>query len=181
MLARSYGDYLRRGATVAAVVTDSPEQNAAMVAKLQLPFPVLSDPAGERAIQPFDVWDAKGAMAKPAIVVLAPDGREVYRSVGVDFMDRPHEDDVLAALDALALPPLDRPITTASHLPPGPGPRAMPLDDLGVYLRGVRFATGGLAARARDPFDRAEAERTSAMAERFIAAQAATRRLVEAS
>jgi len=179
-MARSYGDYLRRGATIAAVVIDSPEQNAAMVAKLLLPFPVLSDPAGEKAIQPYGVWDAKGAMSKPAIVVLAPDGQEVFRSVGVDFIDRPHEDDVLAALDTRGLPPLDRPLTTVSHRTPGPGLRAMPLPDLGVYLRGVRFATNGLAGRARDPFDRAEAERTSAMAERFMAAQAATRRLADA-
>ena len=179
-MARSYDDYLRRGATIAAVVIDSPEQNAAMVAKLALPYPILSDPDGTGVIQPYDVWDAKGSMSRPAIVVLAPDGREIFRTVGVDFMDRPHEDEVLAALDTLGLAPLDHPVATAEHLAPGPGPRAMPLSDLGVYLRGVRFATGGLAGRARDPFDRAEAERTSAMAERYIAAQAATRRLTNA-
>jgi hypothetical protein len=43
-------------------------------------------------------------------------------------------------------------------------------------MRGDRFATQVLAARVRDPFDRAEAERTSMMAERFIAAQGATLR-----
>jgi len=179
-MARSYDGYLRRGATIAAVVIDSPEQNAAMAAKLALPFPVLADPGGNGAIQPYDVWDPKGSMSRPAIVVLAPDGREVFRTVGVDFMDRPHEDEVLAALDTLGLPPLSQPVATVEHLEPGPGPRAMPLADLGVYLRGVRFATSGLAGRARDPFDRAEAERTSAMAERYLTAQAATRRVTEA-
>ncbi len=56
-MARSYGEYLRRGATIAAVAIDAPGQNAAMVATLALPFPVLSDPAGEGLIQPMGVWD----------------------------------------------------------------------------------------------------------------------------
>ena len=176
-MARAYADFLRRGATVAAIVIDAPGQNAAMVAKLALPFPVLSDPEGERAIKPYGVWDEPGKMSRPAILVLAPDGREVYRYVGVDFMDRPHEDEVVAALDALGLPPLDLPIATVHHLDPAPGPRALSLPNLAVYMRGVRFATQALAGRARDPFDRAEAERTSKMAERFMAAQGSTLRV----
>ncbi len=59
---------------------------------------------------------------------------------------------------------------------PRPGGRATKLEDLAVYMRGVRFASRALADRARDPFDRAEAERTSKMAERFVAAQGATLR-----
>ncbi len=88
-MARGYGEYARRGATVAAVVIDPPGQNAAMAEKLALPFPVLADPGGEGAIKPLGVWDEAGNMAKPAIVVVGPDGREAYRYVGVDFMDRP--------------------------------------------------------------------------------------------
>jgi len=175
-MAREYGDYARRGAAVAAVVIDTPEQNAAMAEKLALPFPVLSDPGGERAIRPYDVWDGPGQMAKPAIVVLAPDGREVYRYVGVDFLDRPNDDAVFAALDDLGLPPIEAATDTVPRLAPAPSGRAYKLTDLGPYMRGVRFSMTAMAGRARDPFDKAEAERTAKMAERFMAAQGATLR-----
>ncbi len=78
-MARDYNAYSERGATIAAIVIDTPEQNAAMAEKLALPFPILSDPDGERAIKPCDVWDESGKMATPAIIVLAPDGQEIYR------------------------------------------------------------------------------------------------------
>ena len=177
-MARDYRDYRRRGATIAAIVIDSPAQNAAMVEKLALPFPILADPGGEQAIKSAGVWNDTGKMAKPAIVVLAPDGREVYRYVGVDFMDRPGDDEVLAALDGLGLPPVDTPLHPMTHRASSPGPRAMTLSDLGVYLRGVRFAMGAMAARARDDWHRAEAERTQKMAERYLAAQGSTLRVV---
>ena len=115
--------------------------------------------------------------AKPAIVVVAPDGNEVYRYVGVDFMDRPGDEEVLAALDGLGLPPIDASLEPVPHLPPVPGPRAVQLSDLGAYMRGVRFAMQAMAARARDAWDLAEAERTGKMAERYVAAQGATRRV----
>ena len=178
-MARSYEEYLKRGATIAGIVIDSPGQNAAMVETLALPFPVLADPDGVGASKPLEAWDEPGKMSKPAIILLAPDGSEAYRYAGVDFMDRPVEDDLLVALDALGLSPIEMPIATVPHLLPTPSPRAMKLLDLAVYMRGVRFATQALAVRARDPFDRDEAERTSKMAERYIAAQAATRRMLE--
>ncbi len=176
-MAREYAAYLGRGASIVAIVVDAPEQNAAMVEKLALPFPILSDPDGEGAIKPYDLWDADGDMAKPAIVVVALDGREAYRYNGVDFMDRPNDDEVFAALDGLGIPPLETPVGPLPHLPPHPGPRAMKLGDLGVYMRGVRFAMQAMAARARNAWDLAEAERTGKMAERYIAAQGATRRV----
>jgi len=177
-MAREYDQYTRRGATIAAIVIDTPEQNAAMVEKLALPFPILADPDGEGAIKPLGVWDAEGKMATPAIVVLAPDGHEVYRYVGVDFMDRPNDDAILDTLSSLGLPATETPTATIAHLDPKPGPRATKLDDLAVYMRGVRFAAMALADRARDPVDKAEAKRTSRMAERYVAAQGARLRLV---
>ena len=178
-MAREYAAYTQRGATVAALVIDTPAQNAAMVAKLALPFPVLSDPGGAGAIQALDAWDASGKMAKPAIIALAPDGREVYRYVGADFMDRPGDTDLCAALDTLGLPPLETPAddTIIAHLEPQPGAHAVQLQDLAPYLRGVRYASLGLARRARDDWDKSEAERTSQMAERYVAALGATQRL----
>ncbi len=104
-MGREYGEYLRRGATVAGVVVDAPGQNAAMAEKLALPFPILSDPDGTGGIKPLGVWDGEGRMAKPAILVFAPDGREAYRYVGVDFMDRPGDDEVVAAASDLEFDP----------------------------------------------------------------------------
>ncbi len=177
-MGREYDQYTRRGATIAAIVIDTPEQNAAMVEKLALPFPILSDPEGERAIKPLEVWDPEGKMAKPAIVAIAPDGQEAYRYVGTDFMDRPNDDEILEALASLGLPATETPAGTIAHLDPRPDSRATKLENLAVYMRGVRFASKALADRARDPFDKAEAERTSRMAERYVAAQGATLRLV---
>ena len=176
-MAREYGEYTRRGARIAAVSVDPPEVNAAMGDKLALPFAVLSDPGGERAIKPYDVWHAERSIAKPAIIVLASDGREMYRYVGVDFMDRPDDGDVLGALDALGLSSLPEASGTAPHLDPHPSQRAMPLETLAPYMRGVQFAMGGMAERMRDPYDREQARHTAAMAERYVRAQAATRSL----
>jgi len=53
----------------------------------------------------------------------------------------------------------------------------MPLADRGVSMRGVRFAIQAIAEWARDPWDRREAERLARMAERYVAAQGANRRL----
>ena len=87
-MARTYHEFLQVGATIAAVVIDPSDQNAAMVSKLALPFPVLSDPNGERAIRPLGLWDESQKMSKPAIIALAQDGSETYRYAGSDFMDR---------------------------------------------------------------------------------------------
>lgn len=178
-MARDYQEYRDRGATIAAIVIDSPAQNAAMVEKLALPFPILSDSDGTTAIKPLDAWNAEGNMAKPAIIVVTPNGTEAYRYVGVDFADRPGDDEVLAAIKGLDLSPVDGDDGVLDHLEPEPSGRAMSLPDLGVYMRGVRFAMMALAGRARDDFDRSEAERTAKMAERFIAAQGATLRVTE--
>lgn len=176
-MARDYADYTDRGARIAAIVVDTPAQNAAMADKLALPFPVLSDPDGSQAIKPFDTWNGSGNMAKPAIIVVDPDGVERYRYVGEDFADRPGDDDVLAAIAALELSPVESVTEPVAHVDPEPSPRAIGLADLSVYMRGVRFAMVALAGRARDPYDKSEAERTSKLAESYIAAQGATMRL----
>jgi len=129
-MAREYAAYLGRGASIVAIVVDAPEQNAAMVEKLALPFPILSDPDGEGAIKPYDLWDADGDTAKPAIVVVAPDGREAYRYDGVDFMDRPNDDEVLTALDGLGLPPLKAPAVPPAAPPGSPSDKAGRLGSL---------------------------------------------------
>jgi hypothetical protein len=178
VFARSYDEYLARGGTIAAIVIDTPEQNAALTAEYLLPFPVLSDPDGATAIRAYDVWDGPGKMSKPALVVLRPDGDEVYRYVGVDMMDRPLEEDVQEVLDVLRLPPVQEEIRVYPYSDPRPGPRAMTLTNLSIYMRGVRFASEALSNRARDDWHREQAARVSNMAARFLVAQGATLREV---
>src|SRR5262245_13543168 len=117
-MARAYEEFMRRGARIAAISVDPPAANAGMVRKLALPYSVLADPDGELAIRPFGVWHEGRNIAKPAIVALAPDGREVYRYVGADFMDRPGDEEILVALDALALPAVPSSSGVIEHIEP---------------------------------------------------------------
>lgn len=178
-LARTYDEFTGRGARIAAISVDVPAANAAMVEKLALPFAVLSDPDGEQAIKPYGVWHEGRNIARPAIVVLAPDGREVFRYAGADFMDRPGDEEILAALDALGLPAVPVGAGVIEHMEPKPSARALALETLAPYMRGVQMAMTALAERMRDQDDRAEATRTAQMAEQFLKAQASTRRLVD--
>jgi peroxiredoxin len=87
------------------VVVDTVEQNAAMVDKLLLPFPILSDSDPEGGvIRAAGVWDDRGKIARPAIFVLDRDRMVHYSYVGMDFVDRPGDGELFAALDNLAQP-----------------------------------------------------------------------------
>jgi hypothetical protein len=175
-MARNYINYTSRGATIAAVVVDTPPRNAAMVEKLVLPFPILSDPDGSVAIKPLGVWDDAGKIALTSIIIIAPDGREVFRYVGNDFVDRPEDELILGALDDLGLPAIAEQTSTVETPAAVAGPRAMSVETLTTYLRGVRGSSLALTGRMRDTDDRAELERTVKMAERYIAALGATMR-----
>lgn len=118
-----------------------------MVDKLDLPFALLSDPDRSQAIEPFGVADPKDErqISIPAMILLAPGGKEVWRFVSRDFADRLPEDEVLHEARALSLGPAEQHPPEAGH--PDPGPRAMPLESLPVYLRGARFAALAMGLR----------------------------------
>ena len=96
--ARKYSQFQERGAEVTAICVDTPEQNKVMIDKLLLPFHILSDPEGERAIKPYGVWNEQGRIAIPAVVAVAKDRtiRCLYK--GQDFADRPGDEELLNAL-----------------------------------------------------------------------------------
>lgn len=126
-----------------------------MVEKLALPFPLLSDPDGEKAIRPFGVWHEEPEIARPAIVVVGPDGAEVFRRVSEDFADRSPEDEVVAAVKELDLEPVhpETPATGQAE----PGEKAFPAEALVPYFRGTRFAAvslGGRVPEAKEASDR---------------------------
>lgn len=77
---------------------DPIENNRAMVEKLLLPFPVLSDPEG-RVIKEWDVWtDNEGGIAKPSIFAIRKHGSIGWAYVGRDFADRPTDDELFSSI-----------------------------------------------------------------------------------
>lgn len=96
--ARKYDEFQKRGAEITAISVDAPEQNKAMIDKLALPFRILSDPDGDRAIKPYGVWNEHGRIAVPSIVVVAKDRTIRYVYKGQDFADRPGDAEVMDAL-----------------------------------------------------------------------------------
>jgi hypothetical protein len=148
---------LDAGARMVGVNVDPVEANAGVVARLDLPFPLLSDPGGEQAIQPYDLWNAeeRGGIAKPAVVVVGPGGGERFRTVSRDFADRLHEDDVVAAVRELGLPPTTQEPPAAGA--PDETRRVLPVEALPVYFRGARFAARAVALRVPDARDEADA------------------------
>jgi hypothetical protein len=151
---------------VFAIDVDSPEQHSAMIEKLQLPFPYLSDPDRSKAIEPYGLSNPhdKRNLAYPAIVVIGPDGEEAFRVVSRDFADRLPEDELIHRLRELGLPATtqDPPQIGAAQ----PGPRAMPLHAFEPYFRGARFAV--VAMKGRFPETAGDADRYIAQMDRFI-------------
>ena len=68
-LSQRHEQILAAGFRTAAIDIDTPSQHAAMVEKLRLPFPMLSDPARPQAIVPYRVADdsVPRNLARPAL------------------------------------------------------------------------------------------------------------------
>lgn len=129
-----------------AVDVDSVGQHAAMVEKLRLPFPILSDP--DRAVADlYGVSDPKDPreIARPSMILVATDGAEVWRFVSRDFADRLPEEEVLEVVRQQGW----QPTTQAPPVPgtPEPGPKALELGFLVPYFRGARFAALAMGLR----------------------------------
>jgi len=96
--ARNWESFEQAGLQVAAICVDTVEQNRAMVDKLLLPFPVLSDPDAA-VIAPWGVLNlAEKGIAKPALFVVLPDWSVTFRYVGEDFTDRPTDEELFSTL-----------------------------------------------------------------------------------
>jgi len=147
-MALRHDEFTDAGAVVAAIDVDSPGQHAAMVDKLNLAFPLLSDSDRTRAIGPFGLMneqDPRG-LALPATILIDATGEEALRLASRDFADRPFEDVVLEALRALQLEPVHQAPPTPGI--PAPGPTAMPYGELRSYFRGAKFGAKAVGMRA---------------------------------
>ena len=84
--------------SLVGISVDPIENNRAMVDKLLLSFPLLSDPEG-RVIKEYGVWvDSEGGIARPSIFAVRRDGSIGWRYIGNDYADRPTDDELFAAL-----------------------------------------------------------------------------------
>ncbi len=147
-MALRHDEYTNAGAVVVAIDIDSPGQHAAMVEKLNLPYPMLSDPDRSLAIGPYDLMNVSDPrnLAIPATIVIDPEGNEVQRLVSRDFADRPLEDEALHLLQGLGLASVSPLVLNPGT--PEPGPRSMPFGDLRTYFRGAKFGAKALGLRS---------------------------------
>ncbi len=158
--ARKWDEFERRGTQLAGISVDPPANNARMVGKLLLPYPLLSDARGEVA-RACGLWNEKENIATPAVVVVDRSGRVSYLYAGSDFADRPRDEELFAALDALderGVPGsrIERSTggpelrTTAVEARDGsvrPDRPELGLDELHSYYRGAFSTTTALGGR----------------------------------
>lgn len=172
-MAQRHEEYTAAGAIVAGVSVDPVGANAAMLDKLRLPFPLLSDPDRSVAIGPYGVADERDPrnIAIPTTVLIATDGEEVWRKASFDFAERPDEDEVLDVVRSM-----NWPSTTQAPPTPGtpePGAKAMPFSSLSAYFRGAKFAAIAMARRFPEAKENAKAY--AAQMDRYIDAVRAVR------
>jgi hypothetical protein len=169
-LAQYHEELTQAGARVVAISVDDRHKNAAMVEKLRLPFPLLSDPDGAKAIKPYGVWHDGKTFARPAVVIVGPDGEEAFRQVGGEFSDRLSEPELVDTVRGLDQGKNYSLISTTQARPqteePQPSEGDFPLQAFSPYFKGVRFAMVALAARAPDTLEQTETLREEA--ERYL-------------
>ncbi len=147
---------------------DGVDRNAAMVEKLALPFPLLSDPDGTRAITPYGAWHEGKDIARPAVVVTTPSGGTALHQVGEDFADRPDEDELVKTISELGLPSVRQAPPARGH--PVPGENAVNPRSLRPYFSGAKMAVTALSGRVDET--RRDAQRMIEEYDRFLDALA---------
>jgi peroxiredoxin len=154
--AREFEEFEERGAQIAGISVDPPANNAMMVGKLLLPFPLLSDPEGELA-RLCGLWNAEEGVAVPSVVVVDQSGEVRYLYSATDVADRPKDEEVFTALDELESrierlqggPEFQVGAAQARETSVRQGRHAMELEQLTPYYRGVFFTTRILKERFR--------------------------------
>lgn len=152
--ARRFEEFEERSAQVAGVSVDPPQNNARMVGKLLLSFPLLSDPRGE-LMKRLGLWDAQDGVAVPSVIVIDRSGEIRYLYTGSDLADRPDEEEVLAALRGIPAgieritgePEIMVTAREAREESVRPDKPQITLDELLTYFRGAFSATVVLAGR----------------------------------
>ncbi len=165
-LATRYDEIHAAGAELVAISVNDDERQAGMAARWGLSHTrMVSDPGGETYLKALDLYDPveRDGIALPGMVIIDPDGNEVYRYQGRDFADRTNDDDLFEALTGLDLPAVN------------PGPWTVTVQasdelrgyfrpkDYGAYFRGNMFGAIAIAGRADDPASKVMAKEHAAM------------------
>jgi hypothetical protein len=161
------------GGEVIAVGIDSDVRQAGMFRRWPTPHVLyVADPDRSVIIEPLGLTDPddERQIARPAMLVIDPDGREVYRYVGRDFADRTTDEQVYAALEGLGLDPIEPPAGGPVGDVPADLGRYFSPDHLLPYFRGNRFGAAAIGGRTDDAGFRALAREHRTMAEATLAA-----------
>lgn len=173
-MATRHEEFLARGGRVVGISADTVPMNAAMVHKLALPFPLLSDPDRDKAITPLGFADEKDAreIARTGALIISPDGEIVMSLLGRDYADRPEEDELLDRLASLDLAPTTQAPPAVGEMEAGE--RAVTVESLTPYFRGAKFASLAIRGRHRDLGDEfaADTKRYAEMVDRYLDALA---------
>ncbi len=160
-LASQYDRIHRGGAELAAVSVDDDVRQAGMAERWGFTHTTfVSDPGGERYLQPLELFDPeeRAGIALPGMVIVDPDGHEVYRYQGRDFADRTNDDDIWATLDTLALAPVDPPPWSSAVEVPDDLRGYFRPTDFAAYFRGNMFGAVAIGRRVHDDESRALAK-----------------------
>ena len=84
------------------------------------------------------------------MVVIDPDGEEVYRYEGRDFADRTNDEDLWAALEGLQLPSVQPDAWVPEAEPATDAKGAFPPEHLPPYFRGNMFGAVAIERRVGD-------------------------------
>jgi hypothetical protein len=160
-LASQYDRLHTLGAELAAISVDDDVRQAGMALRWGFTHTrFVADPGGARYLRPLDLFDPdeRGGIALPGMVIIDPDGAEVYRYQGRDFADRTNDDDIWATLATLGCPPIDPPPWVPTvEVPDDLGGYFRPAD-FATYFRGNMFGAVAIGRRVHDPESRALAK-----------------------
>lgn len=160
-LATQYDRIHHSGAELVAVSVDDDIRQAGMSERWGFTHTrFVSDPGGDDYLRPLELFDPaeRGGIALPGMVIVNPDGEEVYRYQGRDFADRTNDDDIWKTLDELNLPPVDpAPWVPAAGTPADLAGYFKPRD-FAAYFGGNHFGALAIGFRLVDPASKAIAK-----------------------
>ncbi len=160
-LATQYDRIHGAGAEIIAISVDDDVRQAGMAQRWGLPSTrFVSDPGGERFLRPLGLFDPeeRNGIGLTALVLIDTDGVERYRYAGRDFADRTGDDDVLASLDNLGLPPIEAPRRTYDVEVPDDLRGYFRTENIVPYFRGNMYGALAIGWRLDDTASRAIAK-----------------------
>lgn len=160
-LASQYNRIHDAGAELAAVSIDDESRQAGMSERWGFTHTkFVSDPGGGKYLKPLDLYDPneRDGLALPGMVIVTPEGEEVYRYQGRDFADRTNDDDIWKTLDGMSLPAVDpAPWIPTATVPADLSGYFRP-SNFAAYFGGNHFGALAIGLRLEDPASKAIAK-----------------------